>query len=56
MGLSPGRGGAIPPFIKFRLFQEQLFTVELGAVARVRLAFRMLTFTNKISISPEPVS
>ena len=38
------RGGAIFHCIKFRLFQEQQFTVKMGTVARTRLAFRMLTF------------
>ena len=42
MASSPDRGGAIFHFIK--LF---LFTFEMGAVARARLAFHMLTFTNK---------
>ena len=34
-------------FIKFPLFQEQLFTVEAGAIAHTQLPFHVLTFTNK---------
>ena len=47
MGSSPIKGLLFPTSKKFRLFQEQLFIFEIGAVGHARLAFCVLTFTNK---------
>ena len=46
-GFKSHQGCAIFHFILFHLFQEQLFTVEPDAVVHSRLAFHVLTFTNK---------
>ena len=51
-GFESHQGWAIFHFIRFRLYQEQLFTVENGAVARARLAFRVLAFANKDILLP----
>ena len=50
VGSSLDRGGAIFRSTTIRLFREQLFTVEMGAISRARLAFCLLILTNIISM------
>ena len=51
-GFESHQGWGIIHFILFHLFPEQVFAVELGAVTRVWLAFRVLIFTKKTYTYP----
>ena len=46
VGSNSDRRGVIFQLIKFRLFQERLSTVEIGAVALARLVFRICRYHN----------